>query len=120
MDELTIHLIRQGDKYQDWWKYDSVKKEWVGNPAKSAAVEDMLDACKKKDGEGEQKHSWAMSIEDMQNLHKNHIKNCPVVDHSCNLDSNNPIDLESEDIKKRAMYLLFCALSTLAFIIWMR
>jgi hypothetical protein len=95
-----------------------VKKEWVGNPAKSAAVEDMLDACKNKDGEGERKHSRAMSIDDMRKLHNNHVKNCPVIDRSCNLDLDKPI--ESEDIKKRAIYFLFNALSTLAFIIWMR
>ena len=53
MDEFTIHIFRQGDKYRGRWKYDDVKKEWVGNPAKSAAVEDMLDTCKNKDGESE-------------------------------------------------------------------
>jgi hypothetical protein len=96
-----------------------VKKEWVGNPARSAAVDDMLDTCKNKDGEGERKHSRAISIEDMQKLHSNHLKNCPVLDPSCNLpDLSNP--LETEDIKKRVTYLLFNSLSTLAFIIWMR
>jgi antirestriction protein len=95
-----------------------VKKEWVGNPAKSAAVEDMLEACKNKDGEGERKHSRAMSIEDMQKLHDNYLKNCPVIDPLCDLNLNK--SLEAEDIKKRATYLLFNALSTLAFIIWMR
>ena len=70
----------------------------------------MLDACKNKDGEGERKHSRAISIEDMRKLHDNYLKNCPV--------SDKP--LEVEDIKKRATYLLFNALSTMAFIIWMR
>ena len=115
MEKLTIHVFRQGDKYRDRWKYDRIKKEWVGNPAKSAAVEDMLDACKNKDGEGERKHSRAMSIEDMRKLHNNHVKNCPLIDHSCDLDK----PIESEDIKKRATYLHFNAQSTLAFIIWM-
>lgn len=119
MDELTVHVFRQGDKYRGRWKYDDAKKEWVGNPAKSAAVEDMLEACKNKDGEGERKHSRAMSIEDMRKLHDNHLKNCPP---SCNLGLNldRPLELELEDVKKRATYLLFNALSTLAFIIWMR
>lgn len=119
MDELTIYNFRQGDKYRDRWKFDDVKKEWVGNPAKSATVEDMLDACKNKDGEGERKHSRAMSIEDMRKLNNNHLKSCPVIDPSYNLqDLDKP--LEMEDIKKRATYLLFNGLSTLAFIIWMR
>ena len=118
MDQLTIHKFRQGDKYRDRWRYDEVKKEWVGNPAKSAAVEDMLDACKNKDGEGDRKHSRAISIEDMRKLHNNHLKNCPpaVIDPSCNLPDLDKL----EDIKKRVIYLLFESLSTLAFIIWMR
>ena len=119
MNELTIHKFRQGDKYWGWWKYDDAKKEWVGNPAKSATVEDMLDACKNKDGEGERKHSWAISIEDMRKLHNNYLKNYSVTDPSCNLpDLDKP--LKAEDIKKRATYLHFNAMSTLAFIICMR
>jgi hypothetical protein len=119
MHELTNHKFRQGDKYRDRWKYDDARNEWVGNPAKSATVEDMLDACKNKDGESERKHSRALSIEDMKKLRDNHLKKCPIIDPSCNLlDLDKP--LEKEDIKKRATYLLFNGLSTLAFIIWMR
>jgi hypothetical protein len=116
-----MHIFRQGDKYRGRWRYDDVKKEWVGNPAKSAAVEDMLDACKNKDGEGERRHSRAMSFEDMQKLHNNYLKNCPVIDTPCD-HPNLEEQLEGKDIKfkKRATYLLFIALSTLAFIIWMR
>ena len=108
---LLGNKYREGDKYRDRWRYDEVKKEWVGNPANSAAVEDMLDACKNKDGEGERKHSRAMSIEDMQKLHDNYLKNCRAID-------DDP--LEAEEIKKRAKHLLFNAMSTSAFIIWMR
>lgn len=118
MDGLTIYIFRQGDKYRGRWKYDDVKKEWAGNPARSATVEDMLEACKNKDGEGERKHSRAMSIEDMRKLHKNYLKNCPVSDPSCNPNPDKP--LAAEESKKRATYLLFNALSTSAFIIWMR
>jgi hypothetical protein len=108
-------IFRQGDKYRGRWRYDDVKKEWVGNPARSATVEDMLDACKNKDGEGERRHSRAMSIEDMQKLHNNYLKNCPAVDPSCNVKT-----LDAEGVKKCATYLLFNALSSSAFIIWMR
>ena len=118
MDELTIHKFRQGDKYRGRWKYDDAKREWIGNPAKSATVKDMLDACKNKDGEGERKRSRAISVEDMRKLHDNYLKNYPVTasDASCNLDK----PLNAEVIKKRATYLHFNAMSTLAFIIWMR
>lgn len=76
-----------------------MKKEWVGNPAKSVAVEDMLDACKNKDGKGEWRHSRAMSFEDMQKLHNNYLKNCPVIDASCD-HLNSEEQLEGEDIQK--------------------
>jgi hypothetical protein len=94
-----------------------VRKEWVGNPARSATVEDMLEACKNKDGEGERRHSRAMSIEDMQKLYNSYLKNCPAVDTSCvvNLESD-----AAEGVKRRTIHLLFNALSSSAFIIWMR
>ena len=115
--ELTLHIFRQGDKYRGRWRYDDVKKEWVGNPARSATVEDMLEACKNKDGEGERRHSRAMSIEDMQKLHNSYLKNCPDDPlHDANLDE----PLKAEGVKKRTIYLLFNALSSSAFIIWMR
>jgi hypothetical protein len=88
-----VHIFRQGDKYRGRWRFDDVKKEWVGNPARSATVEDMLEACKNKDGEGERRHSRAMSIEDMKKLYNSYLKNCPVVDPSC--DGN----LEVEGVK---------------------
>ena len=106
-----MHMIRQGDKYRGRWRYDDMNKVWVGNPVRSATVKDMLEACINKDGEGERRHSQTTSIEDMQKLHKSYLKNCPT-------SSDEP--LEAEDVKKRATYLLFNALSTSAFIIWMR
>jgi hypothetical protein len=77
----------------------------------------MLDACKNKDGEGERKHSRAISFEDMKMLHNNYLKNCPVVETSCDLNLDK---LKAEDIKKRAIYLHFRGMSTLAFVIWMQ
>ena len=101
-----------------------MKNEWVGNPARSATVEDMLEACKNKDGEGERRHSRAISIEDMQKLYNNYINTCPAIDLSsiANLESEliEPQALNLEHVKKRTIYLLFNALSSSAFIIWMR
>jgi hypothetical protein len=113
-----VHIFRQGDKYRGRWRYDDLKTEWVGNPARSATVEDMLEACKNKDGEGERRHSRAMSIEDMQKLHNCYLKNCPAVDPSSDVSLDEPP--AAEDVKKRTIYLLFNALSSSAFIIWMR
>jgi hypothetical protein len=116
-----VQIFREGDKYRGRWRYDDTKGEWVGNPARSATVEDMLEACKNKDGEGERRHSRAMSIEDMQKLHQCYVKNCPspvAVDPSS--DANLDELQKAEDVKKRTIYLLFNALSSSAFIIWMR
>ena len=74
----------------------------------------MLDACKNKDGEGERKHSRAMSIEDMKKLYENSKTHCPEVNLSQNVDE------QWEKLIKRAWYLLFDGISTSAFTIWMR
>ena len=74
----------------------------------------MLDTCKKKDGEGERKHSRATSFEDMQKLYLHFKATCPSVDPSCtNTD-------QMHTILDRSSHLLFNALSSSAFIIWMR
>ena len=109
-----MNIIRADDKYRNRWHFDEIKQEWEGNPACSAAVGDMLDACKNKDGEGERKHSQAMSIEDMKKLYKNSKKCCPEVDLS------QDVDEQRENLIKRAWYLLFDGMSASAFTIWMR
>ena len=74
----------------------------------------MLDTCKKKDGEGERKHSRAMSFEDMQKFYLRFKTTCPSVDPSCaNVD-------QIQAILDRGSHLLFNALSSSAFVIWMR
>jgi hypothetical protein len=74
----------------------------------------MLDTCKKKDGEGERKHSRAMSFEDMQKFYLHFKTTCPSVDSSCaNAD-------QTQAILDRGSHLLFNALSSSAFVIWMR
>ncbi|KIM44296.1 hypothetical protein M413DRAFT_25722 [Hebeloma cylindrosporum] len=116
---LDHYAQLEGDKYRGRWRYDEVNKEWVGNPVRSAVVEDMLEACKNKDGESERRHSRAISIEDMKKLHDNSRKNCPPAFPSVSTSCDGRKS-ETEAMKKRVMYLLFNALSTTAFIIWMR
>ncbi|KAF4613695.1 hypothetical protein D9613_008208 [Agrocybe pediades] len=111
------YKLMDGDKYRGRWRYDDAKKEWTGNPVDSAAVEDMMDACKNKDGESERKHSRAISIEDMGKLYRHFLQHCP-----SDLPPN-PAASHSEQRKLegiRAGYLLFNALSTSAFTCWMR
>ena len=67
-----LHLTevsRAGDKFCGQWHFDSVHKEWVGNLVWSAEVEDILEACKYKDGESKRTHSKAMSIGNITKLH---------------------------------------------------
>ncbi|KAF9524111.1 hypothetical protein CPB83DRAFT_774378 [Crepidotus variabilis] len=68
---LNQYDSMEGDKYRGSWHYDDYKKEWVGNPARSAEVTDMLSACKNKDGEAERTHSRAMTFDDMRKLYLN-------------------------------------------------
>ena len=74
----------------------------------------MLDTCKKKDGEGERKHSCAMSFEDMKKLYLRFKAACPLVD-----PSRASAD-QTQAILDRGNHLLFNALSSSAFVIWMR
>ncbi|KAF8167130.1 hypothetical protein B0H34DRAFT_739725 [Crassisporium funariophilum] len=103
-----------GDKFRGRWRFDNVLNEWVGSPVRSAEVEDMLEACKNKDGEGERKHSRAMSIDDMQKFLQNFKLKCPVVDPTCSHTDHKKMIME------RGSYLLFNALSSSAYTIWMR
>ena len=66
---VEVMELRAGDKFRGQWHFDSVNKEWVGNPVRSAEVSDILEACKYKDGESERTYSKAMSIGDMTALY---------------------------------------------------
>ncbi|KAF9554927.1 hypothetical protein CPC08DRAFT_696122 [Agrocybe pediades] len=111
-----------GDKYRGRWTFDDARKEWVGNPARSAAVEDIMGAVKNKDGESERKHSRAMSIQNMRKLYQQFLRQCPPSPTST---PNSQADKHAwEEHRKvvalRATYLLFNALSSSAFVCWMR
>ena len=69
-------ISRAGDKFCGQWHFDSVNKEWIGNPVWSTEVEDILEACKYKDGESKQTHSKAMSVGDMTKLHDYATSQC--------------------------------------------
>jgi hypothetical protein len=75
----------------------------------------MLDTFKKKDGEGEQKHSRAMSFEDMQKLYLCIKTICP-----SSVDPSHANVDQKQAILNRGTHLLFNAMSSSAFVIWMR
>jgi hypothetical protein len=68
-------------------------------------VEDILEACKYKDGESERTHSKAMSVGDMIKLYDYAMSQCE--------------DLEIS-VAQRGLLLLFTALASSAFTLWTR
>ncbi|KAK7028811.1 hypothetical protein VNI00_014824 [Paramarasmius palmivorus] len=99
-----------GDTYRGPWREDRDKKIWVGNPTNAALVQDMVKACKNKDGETERTHSKAMSFEDMVALYEWSCKMCP---------DNLPVtDMESLTLKTE--HLSFRAFISIAFTLWTR
>ena len=102
---LLTEISRAGDKFCCQWHFDSVNKEWVGNPVQSAEVEDILEACKYKDGESKWTHSKAMSIGNMTKLYDYATSQC--------------LSLEIS-VAQRGFFLLFVALASTAFTLWTR
>ncbi|KAF8808846.1 hypothetical protein BYT27DRAFT_7210506 [Phlegmacium glaucopus] len=103
-----------GDRFRGRWMQDGVTKEWIGNPARSGEVEDMLSACKNKDGEGERKHSRAITIQDMEALYVYSEKNL------VKKEDASGIPLSLLEVGLAASSLFFNALSTTGFTIWTR
>ena len=104
-------MNRDGDRFRGRWMQDPVTKEWMGNPARSGEVEDMLSACKNKDGEGERKHSRAIMIQDMELLNEYSEKN---------LSKTDGTPSASSEIRLTGSLLFFNALATTGFTIWTR
>jgi len=107
-----VSAIRSEDKYRGRWRFDEFNQHWIGNPVRSAEVEDMLAACKNKDGEAERTHSKAMSIQDMERLYEFSQQSRPKVD-----DDNDP---GLKDVAARGADLFFNALASTGFTIWTR
>lgn len=106
---LLTEVSRAGDKFRGQWHFDSAIREWVGNPVRSAEVEDILEACKYKDGESERTHSKATSIGDMTKLYHFAMSQLECLG----------LDI-SESVAQRGFLLLFVALASTAFTLWTR
>jgi hypothetical protein len=97
-------------KYRGKWEYNEERREACGNPCRSPVVQDVLDACLKKDGEGERKHSRALSIEDMEMIYRYSLQQCP--------EGFEP--KTQEEIELLARHLFYLAFAAFAFTIWTR
>lgn len=101
---------RDDDTYRGRWRFDEVNKQFVGNPVRSAAVEDIHDACKNKDGEADRTHARAMTFNDMERLLTYTMHHCP---------NDNELD-NLASLGLRATTLLFNAFVTTGFTLWTR
>ncbi|KAF9066370.1 hypothetical protein BDP27DRAFT_1544384 [Rhodocollybia butyracea] len=104
------YKLLDGDKYHGPWKYDTLANEWIGNPCDSATVMDMLEACKRKDGESERHHSKPMNIVLMEKVYSWSIVVCP--------DDYLVEDAVSLAFKMR--HLRYRAFASVGFTIWTR
>ncbi|TEB29913.1 hypothetical protein FA13DRAFT_1568818, partial [Coprinellus micaceus] len=99
-----------GDRYRNWWTWDSSGQCWIGNPARSARVKSMLATIKKEHAHDLRNHSRAMSLGDMQAMHKTRTARLQ------ELEGMNDVKSRCE----RAELVMFGALSSLAWIVWLR
>lgn len=74
----------------------------------------MLAACKNKDGESERTHSRPMAVGDMKKIYEHFLAHCPKIDPSKNKSE------QKDAIATRGSHLLFNALASSAFTVWMR
>ncbi|KAH6907098.1 hypothetical protein BKA70DRAFT_1105034 [Coprinopsis sp. MPI-PUGE-AT-0042] len=98
-----------GDSYRGLWQRLEISDQWVGNLAMSGRVHDMLKAIKNSKGEGERKHSRAMSKPDSDQLDDHIDKQCP-----------GPECTDAASLMARAEYLEFRAIKDLGLTVWMR
>ncbi|KAJ3924813.1 MAG: hypothetical protein NXY57DRAFT_1044624, partial [Lentinula lateritia] len=100
----------EGNKYRGDWRYDEGNKQWIGNPCNAAEVVDLMEGCKRKDGESERHHSKPASIIIMERLYAHSISVCP---------NDYPV-LDAKSLAFKISHLRFRAYSSLGFTIWTR
>ncbi|KAK7035306.1 hypothetical protein VNI00_012073 [Paramarasmius palmivorus] len=99
-----------GDTYRGPWREDKDKKKWVRNLMNSGLVQDMMKACKNKDGETEWNHSQVMSYEAMEELYKWSCGICP--------DDYSIMDMDA--LAHATEHFFFRAFISVAFTLWTR
>ena len=103
-----ISLNQNDDTYHGHWHFYEANKQFTGSPVQSAAIKDMHDACKNKDGEADRTHARAMTFNNMEKL-------LTFTMHHC--QNNNELgDLATLGL--RAATLLFNTFITTRFNLW--
>ncbi|KAF6742085.1 hypothetical protein DFP72DRAFT_831578 [Ephemerocybe angulata] len=99
-----------GDRYRSKWYYDSASQSYMGNPARSARVSSMLRVIKNMKGDANRNHSRPISREDMDSFHTFRTQRLE--------ELKGKDDLPSK--RERAELVQFGALSSTAWLIWLR
>ena len=104
-----------GDKYRGAYKLDEATGTVMGNPARSATVQDILKAVKNRDkaNGGTRNHAEAMSIDEMKKL----------MDWSEENFSGDPSELKfsnANDLVAAAKHYLMRAFASSGFTLWTR
>jgi len=93
----------------------------TGNPALSAAAQDMMEVLKNNEGTkgGSRNHASAMTIKDMQKLMVWSYSQCPdgIVSHICQ-SIESRLTLEVADVILAQRHLMVCTFSAMGITIW--
>ncbi|KAG1828047.1 hypothetical protein DFJ58DRAFT_849262, partial [Suillus subalutaceus] len=113
----------QGETYREPYHFNPATGIVSGNPAQSAAVQDMMEVLKNNEGAegGCRNHASAMTIEDMRKIMAWSYKQCP--DELISLiysqvQSGLPLDMD--EVISAQKHLVIRAFATTGFTIWTR
>lgn len=113
----------QGETYRGPYHFDPATGIVTGNPAHSAAAQDMMEVLKNNEGaEGSSRnHASAMTIEDMQKIMAWSHKQCPD-ELICLIYSQVQTEatLDRDEVNLAQKHLALRAFATTGFTIWTR
>ncbi|KIK34503.1 hypothetical protein CY34DRAFT_17678 [Suillus luteus UH-Slu-Lm8-n1] len=113
----------KGETYCGPYHCDEGTGVVTGNPALSAAAQDMMEVLKNNEGAegGSRNHASAMTIEDMQKLMAWSYSQCPdgIVSH-IHQSIEGRSTLEAADVILAQRHLMVCAFSPTGITIWTR
>lgn len=116
-------VCSKGETYRGLYHCEEATGIVTGNPALSAAVQDMMEVLKNNEGAegGSRNHASAMTIEDMRKLMAWSYRQCPdeAVHLVCQrVRAGSTLDVAEVILAQR--HLMLRAFSTTGFTIWTR
>ncbi|KAF5333936.1 hypothetical protein D9758_018155 [Tetrapyrgos nigripes] len=109
---LRYYDLMDGNKYHQSRRFqkDESTGQWVGNPCRSAEVEEARKACKNKDGEAERRHTCPWLMGDSKQFYAWSRTQCP---HDAQVTDSKTLAIITQHLYFRAYYQL-------AFTVWTR